>query len=86
MYQYDSKETEIVKDSNEYYSLSEHKPFGAIVTDIDLSKIELSQPLIESIRTDIHKHQLLVFKKQAPNDNYIISPSKRVTIQKFCNF
>ena len=79
----ESKEFENDSKTNEYYNLSENNPFGAIVADIDLATIKLSQPLIESLRADIHKHQLLIFKNQAPSNNHIVPPSKRVKLQKY---
>ena len=65
-------------DKNEYYKLTEIHPFGANVTNIDLSKVKITEKLIENIRNDIHKYQLLVFKQQASENDYVVPPLRRV--------
>eukprot|EP01083_Nonionella_stella_P143762 447468_1 len=65
-----------------WYKVTKIEPAGAIVTDIDLSTAELSNELIETIRSDVHKHQLLIFKNQAMESNHIIPPMKRLEIAK----
>ena len=63
---------------NEFYHIRPIQPFGAAVTNIDLSSTKLSTKLIDCIRSDIHKYQLLVFKNQAPSTNHVIPPMIRV--------
>eukprot|EP01084_Bolivina_argentea_P093521 168193_1 len=67
-------------NENIFYKITPINPVGAIVTNINLSTTELSKHLIKCIRSDIHKHQLLIFKHQSPENNYVIPPMKRLEI------
>eukprot|EP00484_Ammonia_sp_Unknown_P030160 CAMPEP_0197028602 /NCGR_PEP_ID=MMETSP1384-20130603/8249_1 /TAXON_ID=29189 /ORGANISM="Ammonia sp." /LENGTH=334 /DNA_ID=CAMNT_0042457625 /DNA_START=98 /DNA_END=1102 /DNA_ORIENTATION=+ len=67
------------KSACTYYKLTP-QALGAVVTGIDLETSELSNSLIECIRRDIHRHQLLIFKNQAPQKNFIMSPQKRLQL------
>jgi len=72
--------TSITSSTTPLYTVTPIQPFGAKITGIDLSTAQISNALIESIRADIHKHELIVFKHQSPNNNFIVPPSKRLEI------
>ena len=57
-------------------------PVGATVTGIDLSTADLSDSLIDQIRSDIHNHQLLIFKNQSPDNGHVIPPLKRIELAR----
>jgi len=74
-------ESDELKQSSPY-TLTEIKPVGAEISGIDLATADLTDELIRRIKSDIHAHELLIFKHQAPDTKHIIAPMKRIEIAK----
>ena len=64
--------------TNDFYTITPMKIFGAEITNIDLNEANLSESLISTIRSDIHKHQLIVVRNQGINNNNTLTPQKHV--------
>eukprot|EP01084_Bolivina_argentea_P307070 530693_1 len=74
--------TDNILEECEDYHLTVNQPFGAIITNIDLAKCNLTKSLMEKIKSDIHRHELIIFKEQGQQNNFVIPAQKRVEIGK----
>ena len=62
-----------------WYKITQMKPFGAEITNIDLNEANLNdKSLISTLRSDIHKYHLVVVRNQGINNNGTLKPAKHV--------